>query len=283
MRYNLIYLYRRRVLIKAKKKFGQNFLKDESILDKIIQSKPKDARTVAEIGPGLGDLTQKLLITCEKVVAFEIDLELCGVLRKKFSDELHAEQLTLECADVLDAWSESSLLDEEYHLVANLPYYVATNIILRALADSKCRSILVMVQKEVAVKFASKVEDKEFSGLAILASSIAKAEVLFDVGAECFDPSPKVTSAVLRLTKSNEFVKDGDSEGLFDSHKEFKEFQTFLKVAFTAPRKTLYKNLQQKASKESILANFEDLELPQNIRPHQLPISKYHLLFKNLK
>ena len=270
-------------MIKAKKKFGQNFLKDESILEKIIQSKPKDALTVAEIGPGLGDLTQKLLTNCEKVVAFEIDLELCGVLKKKFNNELKSEQLTLVCNDVLEAWGENSLLDEEYHLVANLPYYVATNIILRALADIKCRSILVMIQKEVALKFSSKVEDKEFSGLAILASSIAKAELLFDVGPECFDPAPKVTSAVLKLTKSTEFVKNDDNEGLFDTQEEFKEFQTFLKVAFSAPRKTLYKNLQQHTSKESILACFEDLEILQNFRPHQLPISKYHLLFKKLK
>ena len=270
-------------MIKAKKKFGQNFLKDESVLEKIIQSKPKDTLNVVEIGPGLGDLTQKLLATCEKVVAFEIDLELCGVLKKKFSDELSSKQLTLECTDVLEVWGENSLLEEEYHLVANLPYYVATNIILRALADNKCRSILVMVQKEVAVKFAAKAEEKEFSGLAILASSIAKARVLFDVGAECFDPAPKVTSAVLKLVKTTEFVKNETKEGLFDSQEEYKKFQGFLKVAFVAPRKTLYKNLQQIASKESILACFEDLELLQNIRPHQLPISKYHLLFKNLK
>jgi len=270
-------------LVKAKKKFGQNFLKDESVLEKIIQAKPKDAITIAEIGPGLGDLTQKLLSTCEKVVAFEIDLELCGVLKNKFSSELDSKQLTLVCDDVLDAWSESSLLDEEYHLVANLPYYVATNIILRALADNKCRSILVMIQKEVAVKFSSQVGDKEFSSLAILANSIAKSRLLFDVGSECFEPAPKVTSAVLKLVKSTEYVKDETHEGLFETHKMFQEFQSFLKVAFAAPRKTLYKNLQQKASKESILSCFEDLDLAQNIRPHQLPISKYHLLFKNLK
>ncbi len=270
-------------MIKAKKKFGQNFLKDESVLEKIIQSKPKDAKTIVEIGPGLGDLTQKLLAHCERVVAFEIDLELCDVLKQKFSKELAAKHLTLECADVLEIWGEKSLLNEEYHLVANLPYYVATNIILRALADEKCKSILVMVQKEVAVKFASKEEEKTFSGLAILAGSIAKAEVLFDVGAECFDPVPKVTSAVLRLCKSTDFVKNEANDGLFDSEKEFGEFQRFLKVAFSAPRKTLYKNLQQMTSKENILKNFEDLEIPQNFRPHQLPISKYHLLFTKLK
>jgi 16S rRNA (adenine1518-N6/adenine1519-N6)-dimethyltransferase len=270
-------------LIKAKKKFGQNFLKDESILEKIIQSKPKDAATVVEIGPGLGDLTQKLLTNCEKVVAFEIDLELCGVLQEKFAKELDTKQLTLVCDDVLEAWGENSLLDEAYHLIANLPYYVATNIILRALADNKCKSILVMIQKEVAVKFSAKVEDKAFSSLAIMANSIAKSRLLFDVGAECFDPAPKVTSAVLQLVKSAEFVQYGNQEGLFETQEEFQEFQAFLKAAFAAPRKTLYKNLQQLASKETILKCFEDLDLLQNLRPHQLPISKYHLLFKNLK
>ncbi len=267
-------------MIKAKKKFGQNFLRDESVLEKIIQAKPKDTTTVVEIGPGLGDLTQKLLPVCEKVVAFEIDLELCAVLKQKFSTELASKQLTLVCDDVLDVWSEDSLLDEEYHLVANLPYYVATNIILRALSDRNCRSILVMIQKEVAVKFSAVVGDKEFSSLAILATSIAKSRLLFDVGPECFDPAPKVTSAVLKLVKSTEYVKSDKEDGLFESQEEFLAFQTFLKVAFAAPRKTLYKNLQQIAQKEAILQYFEELELAQNIRPHQLPISKYHLLFK---
>lgn len=270
-------------MIKAKKKFGQNFLKDESILEKIIQSKSNDTLPVVEIGPGLGDLTQKLLTHCERVVAFEIDLDLCDVLQEKFSKELEAKHLTLVCNDVLDAWGEQSLMDEEYHLVANLPYYVATNIILKALADNKCRSILVMIQKEVALKFSSKVGEKEFSGLAILASSIAKSQLLFDVGPECFDPAPKVTSAVLKLTKSTEFVKDGEKEGLFETQGAFQTFQKFLKVAFSAPRKTLYKNLQHTASKEAIIANFEDLEILKNIRPHQLPVSTYHLLFKKLK
>ena len=270
-------------MIRAKKKFGQNFLKDEAIKNRIIQSMPKSATNVAEIGPGLGDLTQKLLDSCERVSAFEIDLELCGVLKQKFKSEIASEQLMLVCEDVLDVWGEKSLLDEEYHLIANLPYYVATNIILRALADSKCKTILVMVQKEVAIKFASRSGDREFSGLAILANSIAKAEVLFDVAPECFEPQPKVTSAILRITKDKEFVKTSEKDGIFDSTKELKEFETFLKRAFAAPRKTLYKNLQAIASKEDILQHFSDLGLAQNIRGHQLSIEIYHLLFKKLK
>jgi len=270
-------------LIKAKKKFGQNFLKDEAVKTKIIQSMPKNASNIAEIGPGLGDLTQKLLDSCERVSAFEIDLELCDILKQKFSKQIASEQLTLVCSDVLDVWGEDSLVDEEYHLIANLPYYVATKIILRALADSKCKSILVMVQKEVAEKFASRSGDREFSGLAILANSIAKAEVLFDVGPECFDPPPKITSAILRIVKDKEFIKTDDKDGIFDSKEELKKFEDFLKRAFSAPRKTLYKNLQSIASKESILQTFLELDLAQNIRPHQLSIEIYHLLFKKIK
>jgi 16S rRNA (adenine1518-N6/adenine1519-N6)-dimethyltransferase len=140
-----------------------------------------------------------------------------------------------------------------------------------------------MVQKEVAVKFASRSGDREFSGLSILANSIAKAEVLFDVGAECFDPPPKVTSAILKIVKDKEFVKIDQKDGLFDSKEELKKFEGFLKKAFSAPRKTLYKNLQSIYSKDLILQNFSDLNLAQNIRAHQLSIDKYHLLFKKLK
>ncbi len=270
-------------MIRAKKRFGQNFLKDEAIKEKIIQAMLKDANVVAEIGPGLGDLTQKLLARCERVSAFEIDLELCGVLKHKFKDELALGRLMLECSDVLEVWRERTLLSESYHLVANLPYYIATNIILKALADSNCQSMLVMVQKEVAKKFASSSGDKEFSSLAIFASSIANVEVMFDVGAESFEPPPKVTSSVLRIVKHKEFVKSDKRDGIFGSSDELKRFESFLKVAFSAPRKTLYKNLQPILDRESILQIFDELELSLKIRPHQLKVETYHLLFKKLK
>jgi 16S rRNA (adenine1518-N6/adenine1519-N6)-dimethyltransferase len=264
-------------LIKAKKRFGQNFLKDESVLQKIIQAMPKDDKMVVEIGPGLGDLTKKLLAHCEKVTAFEIDLELCDYLQETFRDELGQKQLELVCNDILKQWGEGSLYEKEYHLVANLPYYIATNLILKALDDKKCQSIMVMVQKEVAVKFSSKVGDKTYSALSILADSICKTELLFDVKAECFEPPPKVTSAVLKLTKFSNY------EHLFEKKEDIARFKSFLKAAFAAPRKTLIKNLGQIVLKEDLLKEFEKLEIPINYRPHQVDSTKYHLLFKNLK
>jgi len=262
--------------VKAKKKFGQNFLKDESIKQKIIQAMPNDNLKVVEIGPGLGDLTKKLLESDRQVTAFEIDLELCDILQDSFKSEIKNGQLELVCDDVLNKWSEDSLRKEEYHLIANLPYYVATKIILKALADNRCKTILVMIQKEVALKFSAKSGDKEFSSLSILTNIIAESNLLFDVGSECFDPPPKVTSSILKI------VKTKDYDTLFKEN-ELEEFKNFLKVAFSQPRKTLLKNLQKNYSKESILKFFELKELSNTIRPHQLSTSDYHLLFKNIK
>ncbi len=264
--------------IKAKKKFGQNFLKDESIKQKIIQAMSNDDLKIVEIGPGLGDLTKKLLEKNKNITAFEIDLELCEILKKSLKSEIEKGQLRLICKDVLDCW-EQNLSDEEYHLVANLPYYVATNIILKALSDSKCKSILVMVQKEVALKFSAKVGDKEFSSLSILTSLIANARLLFDVGRECFDPPPKVTSSVLKIDKTKDYI----DSSLFKDKDEFEEFKKFLKVAFIAPRKLLIKNLQTGFEKEKIEDFFKQKNLSLKLRPHQLSVEDYHLLFKNLK
>ncbi len=271
-------------MIKAKKKFGQNFLKDESILEKIIQSMPNDKKKIVEIGPGLGDLTKRLLDSSKReVIAFEIDLDLCDYLQDKFVHKLQTKELTLVCNDVLKEWDKrKSLLKEPYHLIANLPYYVATNIILRALEDTHCSSILVMIQKEVAQKFSAQVGDKNFSALSILASAISDCRILFDVPPECFDPAPKVTSSILWLSKKNSYIPDNKHRGFFTTQEEFEKFKIFLRISFSAPRKTLIKNLKNNYSKELILEYFDQNEIAQNLRPHQLSISHYHLLFRKI-
>ena len=265
-------------MIKAKKKFGQNFLKDESVKAKIIQSMPSDEQKVVEIGPGLGDLTKELLRSKKRITAFEIDLELCGYLQNTFRNEIENGSLMLVCNDVLEAWQHDSLQDETYHLIANLPYYVATTIILKALRDPGCRTIVVMIQKEVAEKFAAHSGEKAFSALSVLANSISKAEILFDVAPESFSPPPKVTSAVLKLEKFRDFTDDD----LFGDIETLEAFQNFLKTAFKQPRKVLIRNLQNLFPKEKLLEQFEKLEISPTARPHQLETSKYHLLFKNL-
>ncbi len=247
----------------AKKKFGQNFLKDETVLHKIIESMPNDNLSVVEIGPGLGDLTS-YLVEIKDVTAYEVDKDLCGHLRRKFASSIEKGRLKLHCTDVLDHWKQKSLVDRPYHLVANLPYYIATNIILRALKDPNCKSMLVMVQKEVAEKFSAKPGEKQFSALSVLAQSCAEVHICFDVPPEAFVPAPKVMSSVLQIRKK--------------SSLDDPEFEDFLKTAFTQPRKTLAKNLSAGFDKKVVNGALASLGLGPTVRPHEVETSLYHHL-----
>ena len=247
----------------AKKKFGQNFLKDQSVLVKIVEAMPKNDNKLVEIGPGLGDLT-KYLVDVKGVEAFEVDTDLCKLLQSTFKEEIATKRLHINCGDVLQAW-KSSLIDEPYDLVANLPYYIATNIILKALADPMCKNILVMVQLEVAEKFCAHAGEKVFGSLSIIAQSVGTAEIVVKVPPTAFDPQPKVDSAVFLIQKH--------------ADRSDKDFEAMLKVAFTQPRKTLMKNLSQKYEKRLLVDAFEKLELALTIRPHQLDTKDYHQLY----
>src|SRR5574344_412203 len=136
--------------VKAKKQYGQNFLKDSTILDKIIQSMPHNNNHIVEIGPGLGDLT-KNLVKYKDVTAYEVDTDLIGILKSKFAIEIESNRFTLKHIDVLRAWEEQKALhDSKYDLIANLQYDNATKNIVRYFEDEHCEHIIVMVQKEVA-------------------------------------------------------------------------------------------------------------------------------------
>lgn len=267
-------------MIKAKKHFGQNFLQDKATLDKIIQAIPKDVENVVEIGPGLGDLTFRLL-QIYKTTSFEIDCELFQILKVKFANEIQNGQLKLFCKDALEQWQqEAGLSSQNYFLVANLPYYVATKMILNAIDDEKCLGLIVMIQKEVALKFSAKSKDKEFSALSILASLQGRCELLFDVDAKLFNPPPKVTSSVIKLQKTKKiFGKDG----IFKDAKQYEAFKAFLRAAFASPRKTLLKNLSTNFDKKALEEIFEDLDLAQNLRPHELDVDSYLKVFERLK
>ena len=126
-----------------------------------------------------------------------------------------------------------------------------------------------MVQKEVADKFAAKAKEKAFSALSVLASSAGEAKVCFEVEPEAFIPPPKVTSAVLLITK--------------EQTRDDKRFEAFLRVAFAQPRKKLSKNLQAAFDKILVAEAFNKLGLDSNLRPHEVAISMYHHLYNVLK
>ena len=250
--------------IVAKKKFGQNFLKDITVLQKIVEAMPNNDNKIVEIGPGLGDLT-KYLVDVKSVEAFEVDTDLCKLLQNKFEKEIATNRLRINCGDVLTAW-KSELVEESYDLVANLPYYIATNIILKALADPKCKNILVMVQLEVAEKFCANEGDKVFGSLSIITQSVGEAHIVVHVPPTAFEPQPKIDSAVFLIQKKRDRCDE--------------DFEDMLRVAFTQPRKTLMKNLSAVYEKNLLQEAFEKLSLTQTIRPHQVSTLDYHQLYK---
>ncbi|RDU54843.1 16S rRNA (adenine(1518)-N(6)/adenine(1519)-N(6))-dimethyltransferase [Helicobacter sp. MIT 00-7814] len=257
---------------KAKKHFGQNFLKDTSYIHKIIQAIPNAPYKMVEIGIGLGDLTQEL-VKRDFLIAYEVDSDLCSLFSKNFPHL--SEKLNLINADVLslqekqerDCW----LCDEPYMLISNLPYYVATHIILRLLRDCQCRYILVMTQKEVAQKFCAKVGMREFCALSVLSEFFGNSTLLFDVPNTAFEPMPKVTSSVFCIDKSTkEIPKDFD---IFD-------FESFLKLAFSAPRKKLSKNLGKNFNPKEVDSLFEQLAISPNARPNEVSTQQYLKIYQ---
>lgn len=257
--------------VKAKKQYGQNFLKDTTVLDKIIQSMPNNNNYVVEIGPGLGDLT-KNLVKYKDMTAYEVDTDLIGILESKFAIQIEEGKLKLIHTDVLEAWDKQKTLhDGKYDLIANLPYYIATNIILRAFEDKTCEHIIVMVQKEVAEKFTAKVNDKEFSSLGIITDLMSiESRILFDVPPESFDPAPKVMSSILYIKKDMNKYLD-------------KDFNKFLKACFVQPRKKLSKNLTSVIDKDSISKIYKELNIDDNVRPHEVSSSLYSQMHTRVK
>jgi 16S rRNA (adenine1518-N6/adenine1519-N6)-dimethyltransferase len=256
--------------VRAKKRYGQNFLKDETVLLKIIESIPKNDNRIVEIGPGLGDLTKKL-VKCKDVTAFEVDRDLYTVLQTEFIQDINSGRFELLLGDVLERWEDSQpLVNSKYDLIANLPYYIATNIILKALNDDNCENIIVVVQKEVANKFVASAGDKDFSGLGVITKLVSKvSRTIVTVPPQSFSPPPKVDSAVIHIEKNM-------------GKKVDNEFKKFLKLCFVQPRKKLIKNLSTQIDKQHLENIFNKLELNSSIRPHELNSSLYSLLYKGI-
>jgi len=257
-------------MVKAKKHFGQNFLQDSYYLDKIVQAIPANDSVILEIGPGLGDLTERLLQKKE-VVSIEVDGDLYKILISKFEPEIKSGKLKLILGDALGELEHGSNLPNKYDLVANLPYYVATNIILKALFDDKCQNILVLIQKEVAQKFCAQSGASEYGAISVLADLCGQRSLLFDIPPTAFDPAPKVVSSVMLINKKSVNLD------------EITLVSKLLRVAFAAPRKTLFKNLSSTYDKGLLATAFSDLSIVREKRPHEIASQTYLKLLGYLK
>lgn len=219
------------------KKFGQNFLIDPHVLDKIIRSADiTEEDCVIEIGPGIGCVTQALLENAGKVISIEIDDQLIPILTEQFGNEpnfklIHKDVLKVDLKKLIEEESPN----RKVKVVANLPYYITTPIIMTLLENElPIDSITVMVQKEVADRLASKPGTKQYGAITVSVNYFCESYLVANVPRNCFMPRPNVDSAVIQLKIYDEPpVKAKNTKQLFK----------IIKAAFMLRRKTLLNTL----------------------------------------
>ena len=266
-----------------KKSLGQNFLIDTNILDRIVDHAGVTERTgVIEIGPGIGALTEQLAKRAKKVTAFEIDQRLLPILKDTLSPY---DNVTVIHQDVLKA-DVRAVMDEQFQdcdevmVVANLPYYVTTPIIMKLLEENlPLKGIVVMLQKEVADRMAAKPSSKEYGSLSIAVQFYTEAKTVMNVPKTVFVPQPNVDSAVIRLTLRKEPAVAVQDAAFF--------FQV-VKASFAQRRKTLFNNLVNnlpngKENKSKIERALQDSHIDGKRRGESLSIEEFAVLSDRLR
>ena len=256
-----------------KKMFGQNFIIDENIINNIISSAQIDKDTlVIEIGPGAGSLTFKLSQYSKNVLCYEIDTTLKELLEDNLKD---CNNVDIIFKDFLKANVLEDIKKYNYkklYVVANLPYYITTPIIIKFIEDNiPVDKIVVMVQKEVGDRFKAKPNTKEYNSLSIYLNYYFDVKKLLDISKNVFIPKPNVDSIVVEFTKKENKFK----------LKDEKLFFNLVKDSFTQKRKTIKNNLK-KYNLEKIQKVLNKYNLDLSVRAEQLPIEVFVDISNNL-
>lgn len=255
------------------KKFGQNFLIDSNVLESIIRGAEitKDD-FVLEIGPGIGTMTQYLCEAARQVVAVEIDKMLIPILEDTLSEYDNVEVINQNVLKVdIKSLAEEKNNGKPIKVVANLPYYITTPIIMGLFESGVLiDSITIMVQKEVADRMQTGPGSKDYGALSLAVQFYATAKVILNVSATCFMPRPNVDSAVIKLTRHKEPTVNVADEKLM-----FK----IIRASFNQRRKTLVNGLKNSPelsfSKEQIVKAIEKIGKPETIRGEALTLEEF--------
>ena len=261
--------------IRANKALGQNFLINQNVVDQIIEnSNITKEDLVIEIGPGLGTLTKELLEKAVKVICIELDKKMIKILTDRFSlydnfELIHGDVLKIRLNKIIKEEKEKNGF-QSAKIVANLPYYITTPIIMKLLEDRlDLESITVMIQKEVADRLIATPGEKETGAITYSVYYYATAEGIMEVPNDSFIPEPEVTSKVIKLTLRKEPPVEVKSRGVM-----FK----IIKSAFMQRRKTLLNaltNTKVFMSKEEGLEILKELHLDENVRAEKLTLEDF--------
>ena len=267
----------------AKKRFGQNFLVDQNIINHIVDSiQPQTDDLMIEIGPGLGAMTKPLLSRLDHLNVIELDRDIIPKLINNcvFSDAANRDKLIVNESDVLkfdfsafhsqQVSVEKNGSEKKLRIVGNLPYNISTPVLFLLL---KNRTIIqdmhFMLQKEVVDRIVAKPGIKNYGRLSVMIQSFCQAQALLDVPPHAFQPAPKVNSAILRLQPSDQFAQQID---------DFSRYENLVRQAFSQRRKTLRNTLKGHCSSEQI----EQAGLSPSQRAEELSIADFVQLYRNI-
>lgn len=261
--------------IKANKSLGQNFLISDEVIENIIdKSEITSDDLIIEIGPGLGTLTSCLLEKAKKVICIELDDKMIEILQDRFKlynnfELIHNDVLKVDLQELMKKEKENNNI-KNVKVVANLPYYITTPIIMKLLEEKlDLKSITVMVQKEVGDRLIATPGDKETGAITYTVYYYASAKKIIEVSKNSFIPEPEVTSEVIQLNiRTDEPVNVENKEEMFK----------IIKGAFMQRRKTLLNALSNAkifASKEAGAKILKELGIAENIRPEKLTLQNY--------
>lgn len=249
----------------AKKKYGQNFLVDKNKLNEIIDSLNlnKDD-TVIEVGPGKGAITFPIADRVKKIKAIEIDLDMIPLLEDKRNN------LEVINSDVLKI-NFSDISEPETKFISNLPYYISSKIIFKAIAEKNITSISVMLQKEMADRITSQHGNKVYGRLTVAINSFFKVESKIKVPRKCFAPAPDVESVFLNLYRWND-VEDSES------------YLNFIKLSFAQKRKKWINSLKNKNFKyiEHCIEWIHENNKSMSIRAEEISVEEFLDIWKNI-
>lgn len=252
----------------ARKRFGQNFLDDGAVIERIVRAiGPRADDAVLEIGPGLGALTEELLTVVPSLQVLELDRDLIPILRTKF---FNYPELQIHQGDALQFDFRSIYQGQPLRVVGNLPYNISTPLIFRLLEQADVIADMhFMLQKEVVDRLAAEPGNKHWGRLSIMTQYRCQVQPLFKVGPGAFKPQPKVDSAIVRLIPHRVLPHPAKDEKLLS---------TVVRTAFNARRKTLRKGLETLLNDEQ----WKHIDIDNRLRPEQLSLADFVYLADSL-